>query len=144
MLGVSTIGNATLIAYDGGPTLVTDPWLGDEDSAYFGSWVLTHEIPAEQRRDILSAKYVWFSHGHPDHLNPASVERFRGGKILLPDHVNARISQWLLHDGYDARILPDRAWVQLSEHIKVQCITTAIQDSVLIVDVNGIAFVNLT
>jgi len=33
MLGVSTIGNATLIAYDGGPMLVTDPWLGDEDSA---------------------------------------------------------------------------------------------------------------
>jgi hypothetical protein len=143
MIGVATVGNATLIAYDGDPILATDPWIGDEDSAYFGSWVLTHRIPPDQRHDIMRAKYLWFSHGHPDHLNPGSIERFRGKKILLPDHVNARISQGLLSEGYDATILPDRTWVQLSTNVKVQCITTAIQDSVLVADVNGVAFVNL-
>src|SRR4051794_31492460 len=35
-LGFDTIGNATLIAYDGGPVLATDPWL--DGPAYFGSW----------------------------------------------------------------------------------------------------------
>ena len=72
MLGALTIGNATLIAYDGRPVLATDPWLGDEDPAYFGSWWLSHEIPAPCREDIGNADYVWFSHGHPDHLNGAS------------------------------------------------------------------------
>lgn len=143
MIGVSTIGNATMIAYDGEVVLATDPWIGDEDSAYFGSWVLTHAIPKDLRDDIGKAKYIWFSHGHPDHLNPTSVERFRGHTILLPDHVNSRISQGFLADGYDARVLPDRTWVQLSKHVRIQCITTVIQDSILIVDVNGIAFVNL-
>jgi hypothetical protein len=143
MIGVSTIGNATLVAYDGAPILVTDPWMGDEDPAYFGSWMLTHEIPDAVRADILAAKYVWFSHGHPDHLNPISVERFRGRRILLPDHVNARIARAMLDDGFDARILPDRTWVQLSEHVRVHCITTVIQDAILVIDVNGIAFVNL-
>jgi hypothetical protein len=36
MLGVSTIGNAILIAYDDNPILATDPWFGDENPAYFG------------------------------------------------------------------------------------------------------------
>ena len=46
MQSLSTIGNATLIAYDNNlPILSTDPWFGDEDDAYFGSWTLSHEIP---------------------------------------------------------------------------------------------------
>ena len=35
-LGFETIGNATLIAFDNGPVLATDPWIAG--SAYFGSW----------------------------------------------------------------------------------------------------------
>ena len=79
MPSISTIGNATLIAYDeAAPILSTDPWFGDEDHAYFGSWTLSHEIPAKYKKDILDSKYIWFSHGHPDHLNPLSIKRFRG------------------------------------------------------------------
>jgi hypothetical protein len=37
MIGISTIGNATLIAYDNSPILATDPWFGDSDPAYFGN-----------------------------------------------------------------------------------------------------------
>jgi hypothetical protein len=43
MLEFETIGNATLILYDGTPLLVTDPWI--DGDAYFGSWGPTHEIP---------------------------------------------------------------------------------------------------
>ena len=43
MLGFETIGNATLIAYDGNPVLVTDPWI--RGGAYFGSWTFSHLIP---------------------------------------------------------------------------------------------------
>ena len=52
MLGVKTIGNATLIAFDGEPVLATDPWIGDEDDAYFGSWTLSNEIPAREKEEI--------------------------------------------------------------------------------------------
>ena len=90
MLGFKTIGNATLVVYDGAPVLVTDPWLGGE-GAYFGSWQLSHEIPQQIRDEILDCRYVWFSHGHPDHLNAESAEQLRGAKILLPDHVGRRI-----------------------------------------------------
>lgn len=143
MLGVRTIGNATLIAYEDRPILATDPWLGGEDDAYFGSWNLLHEVPARERQDILSAEYLWFSHGHPDHLNPNSMPRFKGQKILLPDHLGGRIRNGLMEQGFDVTVLPDLTWVPLSPRIRVMCATTAIQDAVLFVDVGGRLFVDL-
>lgn len=137
------IGNATVIAYDDGPIVTTDPWIGDEDSAYFGSWTLSHKIPEEQKRDIQNSEYIWFSHGHPDHLNPLSLERFKGNKILLPDHFGSRIFDDLTEFGFNVQTLPDRRWIDLTDNIKIMCITTHIQDAVLLIDICGKLFINL-
>ena len=56
--------------------MATDPWLGKDDDAYFGSWQLSHSIPKIEKDEILDSKYVWFSYGHPDHLNPTSSRLF--------------------------------------------------------------------
>jgi L-ascorbate metabolism protein UlaG (beta-lactamase superfamily) len=143
MQKLTTAGNATIIAYDNSPILATDPWIGDEDSAYFGSWILNHKIPQELKKNISECKYIWFSHGHPDHLNSISLERYKGNKILLPDHVGARIFNDLNNLGFNVEILPDRKWVTLSKNIKIQCITTFIQDAVLLIDICGKLFINL-
>jgi len=143
MIGVSSVGNATLIVHDQNPLLTTDPWLGETDPAYFGSWVLSHEIPKTQIEEILSCPYIWISHGHPDHLNSKSLEKLQGKEILLPDHLGSRISKGLLSKNYNVTILPDRKWYQLSENVKVMCITTILQDAILLVDVNNRLFVNL-
>ena len=45
MIGAQTIGNATIVGYDKQPILATDPWLGLDHYAYFGSWYLPYEIP---------------------------------------------------------------------------------------------------
>ena len=145
MQSISTIGNATLIAYDDGlPILSTDPWFGDEDHAYFGSWTLSHEIPIKYKEDILNSKYIWFSHGHPDHLNPLSIRRLEGKSLLLPDHVGSRIYRDLSDKKkFSIDILPDRKWVQLSKKVRAMCITTILQDSILLLDVAGRLFINL-
>ena len=70
--GIDVIGNATIIGYEEGkPIISTDPWI--EGSAYFGSWQLSHEVPDKQKEAICNSDYLWFSHGHPDHLNPDST-----------------------------------------------------------------------
>ena len=143
MNGICTIGNATLIAYDDKPILATDPWFGDSDPAYFGSWTTSHVFPKALQEDVFNSEYIWFSHGHPDHMNPGSMKKLLGKKILLPDHVGSRIYKGLLEKNFTVDILPDRKWVQLSANVKVLCITTVIQDSILLVDVNGKLFVNL-
>lgn len=66
-----TIGSAIVIACDDRPLLTTDPWINRD--AYFGSWGHDYEIPFAQMQAIQDASYHWFSHGHPDHLNVASL-----------------------------------------------------------------------
>ena len=143
MLMAKTIGNATFLAYEKDCILVTDPWLGEEDSAYFGSWNLSHKIPKEIKDDIFAAKFIWFSHGHPDHINPMSMKRYVGKKILLPDHVGGRIKDGLNAKGYDVEIVPDRKWFSLSDNIKIFCITTSIQDAILLIALKDHLFINL-
>ena len=118
MRGLTTIGNATLIAYDEKPILVTDPWLGEEDLAYFGSWCLTHFIPSQQKQEILKAEYAWMSHYHPDHLNPQSIQKFKNKTILLGDHAGQRLAKGLTEDGFKVQILKDKTWVKLSKILK--------------------------
>jgi len=138
-LGFETIGNACLICHDQGPVLATDPWI--KGHAYFGSWVTSHEIPAEQLAHIKATKYLWISHGHPDHLSPQSLAELRDKEILLPDHFGVhgggRIAKDLKSQGYKVRILKDGVWTRLSERLRVLSIGDVCQDAILLVDLGG-------
>lgn len=144
MGSITTIGNASLIAYESDkPIFAADPWLGDEDECYFGSWNLSHKIPSHLKKDIFQSQFIWFSHGHPDHLNPDSLKKLKGKEILLPDHVGSRIASGLLEKDFKVEILPDRVWVKISKEIRVMCITTLSQDSILLLEINESLFINL-
>lgn len=143
MTHVATIGNATIICYDKEPILSTDPWICDEDAAYFGSWIGSHKIPNQYKQDILNSKFLWFSHGHPDHINPESLKRFKKKKILLPDHYGARIYKDLQEEKYNVTILKDKEWYNLSDNIRILCLTNWLQDSILLIEANKRLFINL-
>ena len=139
--GFETIGNATVICYDRGPVLVTDPWfLGNP---YFGSWALAYEVPEEQVESIKKCKYVWVSHGHPDHLSIRSLNLLKDKKILVPDHVGGRIASDLARLGFDVSVLKHREWTEISPRIKVLCIPDYNQDAALLVDIDGTLLVDL-
>ena len=141
---ITSIGNASLIFKENDiPILVTDPWVGDEDPAYFGSWITSHEIPKNIKDEFTQSKYIWYSHGHPDHTNPKSTQRFLSNKILLPDHYGSRIFKDLKNDGFDVDILPDRKWVNLTKSLRIQSITTHTQDGILLAEFCGKLFINL-
>jgi hypothetical protein len=135
MIGFETIGNATAICIDDRPVLVTDPWIAGD--AYFGSWSPSHHVPAEQREHVLACQYVWLSHGHPDHVNGASLDLLRAKTILLPDHIGGRMRDDLTELGFAVRVLPDRVWTRLSPHLRVLCIADYNQDAILLMDVGG-------
>jgi hypothetical protein len=141
MLGFETIGNATLIAWDGIPVLATDPWIAG--NPYFGSWTMSHEIPGEQLESIRRCKYTWFSHGHPDHLNPESLERLTGSTILLPDHVGGRIAADLRANKLTVQILKDAEWFPVSPNIEVMCLSDYNQDGILILRIGDALVINL-
>ena len=143
MIGVQTIGNATLIAYDDKPIISTDPWLGANDYAYFGSWCLSYEIPIDIKSDILNSKYIFFSHGHPDHLNPDSLHNFKNNNIILGNHLGGRIYNDLKNQGFKVTILEEKKWINLSKNISVMSLSTKIQDTILLIKVNNDIFINL-
>ena len=131
-LGFETCGNATIIAYENGtPVVATDPWI--EGEPYFGAWRLPYEISARQLGAIKGARYIWFSHGHPDHLNPDSLDHIRESTILVPQHVGRRILTDLEQRGFRTRELRSREWVQLSSRIRVLSIADWNQDGCLLV-----------
>lgn len=140
-LGFQTIGNATLIGYDHGPVLATDPWL--TGTPYFGSWTLSHTIPDEQMEAIKECPYIFISHGHPDHLSLDSLDLLTDKTILVPDHVGGRIMTDLERLGYRVRVLKDCLWTQLSQRINVMSIADCNQDGLLLVDIGGILVLNL-
>lgn len=140
-LGFDTIGNAILICYDKQPVLATDPWMSD--NCYFGSWGHSHAIPREQREAVMESRYIWISHGHPDHLDGKTLRHFqKQKKILLPDHVGSRIKDGLAADGYDVTVLKDRTWYNLSDRIRILTIADINQDAILLVDVGGVLVFN--
>jgi hypothetical protein len=141
MLGFDTIGNATLLVWDGEPLLATDPWL--DGNPYFGSWGLPREIHEDARDAVARCKWLWLSHGHPDHLFLPSMSALKPEHVLLPDHVGGRIKEDLEQAGYDVRVLPDGEWFALSDRVSVMSLSDYFQDAALIVRVGQDLVLNL-
>jgi hypothetical protein len=123
-----TAGNAIVIAYDDKPVLTTDPWINAD--AYFGSWAHDYEIAPLQIQAIRDAEYHWFSHGHPDHLNIASLPMLTKGQFLLSDHYANRIQRELTATGYRCACCPIRngfscrrvsAFIRSPTETKIRC-----------------------
>src|SRR5437868_3710384 len=131
MTGFETIGNATVTVLDNDrAVLTTDPWIvGDP---YFGSWTAPFEIPPCQLENILTAQYIWLSHGHPDHVHVASLEKLLGKEVLLPDHVGGRMARDLRQLGFKVTILLDRQWINLFSYTRAMCMSAFNQYAVFL------------
>jgi hypothetical protein len=135
-LGFETCGNATLIVHDRGtPLLVTDPWVSGLQ--YFGSWSLPYRFSPEQTAAWPKVKWVWVSHGHPDHLNLESLELFRSATVLVPAHRGGRISSDLKAAGFKVLDLEDGRWYELSDRVRLLCFADWNQDATALIALGG-------
>ena len=137
-----TLGNAMIqVLHDGSPLLVTDPWLfGD---AYFGSWDLERPLTEAQLDNARRSKYVWFSHGHPDHVHMPSIESLpRDITVLVPDHYDDEMRRSLTELGFKALVLPQKAWVDLDDGLRVLCVANENMDAILAIDAGGTLLLN--
>lgn len=141
-LGFETIGNATLILYeDGIPVLSTDPWVSG--NPYFGSWKHTHEIPELQKSNINKSKFIWISHGHPDHLDLDTIKNWDTNKFLISNHFGDRIFNDLTSIGLQVNKLKDKKWTSLSNNIEISTFADFNQDSILMVKMKDVLIIDL-
>ena len=130
-----TAGNAICtIGNNKKPIISSDIWY-EENTAYFGSWILSHKVPKEQRDNIDKCDYIYISHGHPDHLNLPSLKTYRDKKIILAQHYGSRIAKDLLKAGFNIITLPDAKWIDIAEDIRIMLFCNENQDSALITEV---------
>ncbi len=133
MIGFETIGNATVTVFDDIPILTTDPWIYGKP--YFGSWTHKYEIPKIQLQNIEKSKYIWLSHGHPDHIDPDSFEIFTNKTILIPDHYGDRIYNDLKLK-FNCIKLKSNEWFEITKNVRIKSFADWNQDSSLIIEIN--------
>lgn len=131
-LGFETCGNATIIAYDKGvPVLATDPWI--EGHPYFGSWSMPYTFQERQIEAIKNARFIWLSHGHPDHVNQDSLNALKDATFLIPAHCNKRMLSDLLQQGMKAIEVKSNEWIKVSDDIHVITFPDWNQDAACII-----------
>jgi hypothetical protein len=133
MIGFETIGNATATFFDDKPILSTDPWI--LGNPYFGSWGHKYKIPKLQLENIMNSKYIWLSHGHPDHIDPDSLDMIKNKKIILAKHYGSRIYKDLSKRGFDCFELKNNHWFELTKNIRIKNFADWNQDSSLLVEI---------
>lgn len=141
--GFETMGNATiLVVQDGKPAIATDPWLAR--TCYFGSWALDYPLTEKQIADVRACEWLWFSHGHPDHLHEPSLDLLpEGRKVLLADHYDPDIANFLRSKGFEVSVMAYRTWHDLRPGLRVMGIDNMTQDSILIVQVGDALLINI-
>ena len=132
MIGFETIGNATVTVFDDEPILTTDPWVFG--NPYFGSWGHKYKIPNKQLENIKNCKFVFLSHGHPDHIDADSFDLFKDKTIILAEHFGDRIFKDLSKN-FKCLKLKNNTWFQISKNIKVKTFADWNQDSAILVDI---------
>ena len=132
MIGFETIGNATVTVFDNSPVLTTDPWVFGRP--YFGSWSHKYEIPKQQLENIKNSKYVFLSHGHPDHIDPDSFDIFKNKTLILADHYGDRIYNDLKKN-FNCIKLKSNTWLQISKNVRIKVFADWNQDSSIIIDI---------
>ena len=132
MIGFETTGNATVTIFDNGPVLTTDPWVSG--NPYFGSWGHKYKIPKEQLENIKNSKYIFLSHGHPDHIDPDSFDIFINKTLIIADHYGDRIYNDLKKN-YNCIKLKSNTWFEISDNVRIKTFADYNQDSSLIVEI---------
>jgi len=134
VIGFETIGNATLTVFDNEPVLTTDPWIIGKP--YFGSWDHAYEIPQQQLENIKKSKYLWLSHGHPDHIDEQSLDLLSSSTFLIPDHYGDRIFNYF-KTKFNCIKIKSNEWFQISKNVRIKSFADWNQDASLVVEILG-------
>ena len=134
MIGFETIGNATVTVFDELPVLTTDPWI--DGKPYFGSWTHQRKIPKDQIENIRNSKFIWLSHGHPDHIDQESLKHFKNSIFLIPDHYGDRIFLDFTSNYKTVKIKSNK-WFEISRNIRIKSFADFNQDASLIIEIMG-------
>ena len=90
---------------------------------------------AAKNNDKHQSKYIWLSHGHPDHIDPDSLDIFKEKILLISDHYGDRIFNDLSKN-YKCLKIKSNQWFEVSKNIRIKSFADWNQDSSLLIEIN--------
>jgi UDP-MurNAc hydroxylase len=146
---VTYYGQACTLTEAGSLKILTDPWL--TEGAYQGTWFHTHILadagvtPETFPKDI---DYLFLSHEHQDHLDPAALKHFRADiPILICRFATSKFRNYLQKLGFtNIRELESGQPLVLGNDVTVTIFGTAeyTNDSAILIEHNGTRVFNET
>jgi UDP-MurNAc hydroxylase len=147
---VTYYGQACTLIEGAGRTILTDPWL--TEGAYFGTWFHTHVLEeagvTPTTFPMSRVDYLFLSHEHQDHLDPATLSHLRRDvPVLICRFPSPRFRRFVESHGFtDIRELTSGQPVDLGEGLRVTVFGSAeyTNDSALLVEAEGVRVFNET
>jgi UDP-MurNAc hydroxylase len=146
---VAYFGQACTLIEVGGRKILTDPWL--TEGAYFGTWFHTHLLAdAGITPDAFpkNVDYVFLSHEHEDHVDPATLRHFPPDiPVLICKFPTPRFRLYLESLGLrNIREIPSAQKTNLTGEVSVTIFGTAeyTNDAALLVEGDGCRLLNET
>lgn len=146
---VTYFGQACTLIEVAGRKILTDPWL--TEGAYFGTWFHTHILseagisPVAFPKDI---DYLFLSHEHQDHLDPATLRHFPHNiPVVICKFSTPKFRRYLeglgLHNIWE---IPSGQQLQLGDGLTLTIFSTAeyTNDAALLVEGEGCRLLNET
>lgn len=145
---VTYLGQACLLIEGADRKILTDPWL--TEGAYFGTWFHTHVLADAGITPVTfapSVDYIFISHEHQDHLDPASLRCFPPDiPILICRFATPRLRQYLEGLGRKVCELPSGQPLNLGGGLQVTIFGSAeyTNDAAILVEAEGFTVFNET
>jgi UDP-MurNAc hydroxylase len=146
---VTYFGQACTLIDVAGKKILTDPWL--TEGAYFGTWFHTHLIaeagvtPEAFPKDI---DYLFLSHEHQDHVDPATLRHFSPQiPVLICQFATAKFRHYIEGLGFhNIWEIPPGQRVELGNGVAVTVLGSAeyTNDAALLVEGDGCKLLNET
>jgi UDP-MurNAc hydroxylase len=146
---VTYFGQASTLIEVAGKKILTDPWL--TEGAYFGMWFHTHLLAEAGVRPETFPKdidYLFLSHEHQDHVDPATLRHFSPQiPVLICQFVTPKFRRYVEGLGFHhIWEIPSGQRVDLGNEVAVTILGSAeyTNDAALLVEGDGCTLLNET
>ena len=147
---VTYLGQASLLVEAAGRKILTDPWL--TEGAYFGTWFHTHLLEDAGITPATfpgkDADYLFLSHEHQDHMDPATLKTLRRDlPVLICRFPNDRFRKLLRRIGLtNIREIDPGVATDLGDGLTVTIFSSAeyTNDSAILIEAEGRSVFNET
>ncbi len=146
---VTYFGQACTLVEVAGKKILTDPWL--TEGAYFGTWFHAHilaEAGVTPETFPKAIDYLFLSHEHEDHLDPATLRQFSPDiPVLICKFATPKFRRYLDSLGLSNILELDSGYrLSLGDGVTITILRTAeyTNDSALLVEGEGCRLLNET